>query len=181
MEKKHVLICGERGAGKSTLIQKLLRESAKPQYGYYTKGSGRDENGRQEIYIYDAAGKDFTPRKECVVGSCDGKSHEAVTKVFDTLGAAYIRAAQPDGIIVMDEIGFFEQDALAFQAAILDALDGDIPVLAAVKAREGIPFLEKVRMHPNADLFILAVENRDALYEELRERVCAQKHPCVAG
>ncbi|MBQ6735680.1 MAG: hypothetical protein IJR00_12335 [Lachnospiraceae bacterium] len=60
-------------------------------------------------------------------------------------------------------------------------MDGDIPVLAAVKAREGIPFLEKVRMHPNADLFILAVENRDALYEELRERVCAQKHPCVAG
>ena len=41
-------------------------------------------------------------------------------------------------IPLMDEIGFFEQDALAFQAAILDALDGDIPVLAAVKAREGI-------------------------------------------
>ena len=173
MEKKHVLICGERGAGKTTLIQKLLRESTKPQYGYYTKSNGRDENGRHEIYIYDAAGKDFTPRKECMVGCCDQKKHTAVKEVFDTLGAAYIRAGKPDGILVMDEIGFFEQDAERFQSAVFDALDGDIPVLAAVKAREGIPFLEKVRTHPNADLFILTAENRDALYEELKERIRA--------
>ena len=94
-------------------------------------------------------------------------------EVFDTLGAAYIRAGKPDGILVMDEIGFFEQDAERFQSAVFDALDGDIPVLAAVKAREGIPFLEKVRTHPNADLFILTAENRDALYEELKERIRA--------
>ena len=35
-EKRHILICGERGVGKSTLIEKLLAASSRPRYGFVT-------------------------------------------------------------------------------------------------------------------------------------------------
>ena len=36
-EKIHILICGERGVGKSTLIERLLRACSRPRYGFVTK------------------------------------------------------------------------------------------------------------------------------------------------
>lgn len=66
----------------------------------------------------------------------------------------------------MDELGFLENDARAFQAAVLRALDGDTPVLAAVKPRD-TNFLRRVRSHPKAELVLLDEQNRDALYDRL--------------
>ena len=35
--EKHILICGERGVGKSTLIRRLLAESTLPVGGFVTR------------------------------------------------------------------------------------------------------------------------------------------------
>ena len=37
MQKNHILLTGARGAGKSTLIQRLLKEAGMPVYGFVTK------------------------------------------------------------------------------------------------------------------------------------------------
>ena len=42
--KQHILICGEVGVGKSTLIQRLLAHSSRPRYGFITKKLEPDEN-----------------------------------------------------------------------------------------------------------------------------------------
>ncbi len=39
MEKKHVLLYGERGVGKSTMIEKLLQICTVPVYGFVTKAT----------------------------------------------------------------------------------------------------------------------------------------------
>lgn len=54
----------------------------------------------------------------------------------------------------MDELGFLENDAKVFQSAVLCALDGDTPVLAAVKPKD-TPFLRAVRGHENAELVFI--------------------------
>ena len=87
--------------------------------------------------------------------------------MFDTLGVRYIEAAQPDGILVMDELGFFEAQAESFTAAVLTALRGDIPILAAVKSRTDVAFLNAVRAAPKAEVFYITPENREELYERL--------------
>ena len=87
--------------------------------------------------------------------------------MFDTLGAAYINEARPSGIIVMDELGFMERDALLFQKAVLDALNGDIQVIAAVKARRDVEFLNRVRNSEKADVYDITESNREALYNKL--------------
>lgn len=163
---KHILICGEVGIGKSTLIARLLEHSNRPLYGFITKKLDPDENGFHPIYIHPAGIKMRVWEQENMIGTCDRRTHNINLDVFNTLGVAYLQA-KPDGIIVMDELGFMESKAEAFVESVFAALDGEIPVIAAVKARFDVPFLNEVRTHPNTKLSMITKENRDALFSEL--------------
>ena len=71
----------------------------------------------------------------------------------------------------MDELGFFEAQAESFTDAVLAALSGDIPVIAAVKSRTDIPFLNAVRAAPRAEVLSITPSNRDELFERLLPRM----------
>lgn len=167
MELKHILLCGDRGVGKSTLVQRLLKANTRPVYGFYTKRLAADETGFHPIYIHSASAAEHTHTAVNQIGTCDSKIHNVSLEVFDTLGAQYLREARPGGVIVMDELGFMEAQANAFVRAVFDALDGTIPILAAVKSRYDVPFLNEVRAHRNAAVYSIDQNNRDALYETL--------------
>lgn len=165
-ERKHIFICGEVGVGKSTLIQRLLVQSAKPLYGFITKKLDPDQNGFHPIYIHQAGAIERVYEEKNLIGTCDRRIHNINLDAFNTLGVSYLQA-KSDGIILMDELGFMEAKAETFTRAVLETLDADIPVLAAIKARFDIPFLDTVRTHPNGKLFMITKDNRDQLYEEL--------------
>lgn len=165
-EKKHILLCGEIGAGKSTLISRLLAHSARPVYGFVTKRLEAGESGFHPIYIHPAGSDARFHEENNLAGTCDRKIHNVNLDVFNTLGVNYLKAA-PNGIIVMDELGFMEAQAEAFVRAVFNALDGTIPVIAAVKARFDVPFLNDVRAHPKAQLYTITKENREELFDKL--------------
>lgn len=169
--KQHILITGERGAGKSTLLWRLQRELCCPIYGFRTVREAADKTGFHPIYIHAAAEprEQYCFSQENLVGICNGRQHDVRIAAFDTLGAAYIDAAQPGGVIIMDELGFMEKEAENFKRAVLAALDGDIPVIAAVKARQDVDFLNEVRRHPKAVLVAVTPENREALFRQLHK------------
>ena len=53
---RHILICGERGVGKSTLIRRLLAESTLPVGGFVTRRLPQaDGDGMFPIYLHAAA------------------------------------------------------------------------------------------------------------------------------
>jgi nucleoside-triphosphatase len=166
MEKRHILICGERGMGKSTLIEKLLAHNTLPVYGYFTKLTPQREDGFHSIYIYRAGDPTRTQGEENHIGDCDSRQRSIHGAVFDTLGVEYLEAKR-GGIIVMDEVGFMEAESKLFCAAVMRCLDGDIPALVAVKARFDVDFLNAVRAHPKASLYTITEENRDGLYQHL--------------
>ena len=53
--KKHILLRGERGVGKSTLIRRLLEASDLQPGGFYTKMDKNPGELMHPIYIYPAA------------------------------------------------------------------------------------------------------------------------------
>ena len=165
-ERKHIFICGEVGVGKSTLIQRLLAQSTRPLYGFITKKLDPDENGFHPIYIHPAGTDARVYEEKNLIGTCDRRIHNINLDAFNTLGVSYLQA-KADGIILMDELGFMEAQAEAFTRAVMGALDGDIPVVAAVKARFDIPFLNAVRAHPKGNLYMITPENRDPILKEL--------------
>ena len=91
----------------------------------------------------------------------------AVSFVLGLVLGVIVSVARPGGILVMDELGFMEAGAEAFTRAVLEALEGDIPVIAAVKHRFDVPFLNAVRAMPKAKRYTVTPESWEALYEEL--------------
>lgn len=176
MKKSHILITGERGIGKSTLVNRLLQNCSIPLYGYRTKNV-LDENGKScGVYIYSILDSiQMNTEENCVASPvvCAEKGMISRTQVFDVLGVEYLREARPDGLLVMDELGFLETEAMNFRRAVLRRLDGDIPVLAVVRMNKETDFLNQVRRHPKTELFTVTEENRDMLYEELKDKIKA--------
>ena len=145
---KHILLCGRRRSGRSALIRSLLRDVTVPVFGYETVTMDTRPDGYHEIYLYPDGTENPQRREENHVADCNTRERVIHPEVFDTLGVQLLR--QPvKGILVMDEIGFMESGAEEFCRAVLERLDGDTPVLAAVRTGMDTPFLRKVTRHPN--------------------------------
>ena len=165
---QHIIICGERQVGKSTLVERLLKEINLPVYGVITKSMKQREDGYHEIYMFRASDKERIPRDENFLADCNSIDRHVNKEIFETLGVQYLSEAKDDGIIVMDELGFMEADCERFTSAVLNRFDGDIPVIATVKSTHPeVEFLNRVRSHPKAELYMITKENRDELYEQL--------------
>lgn len=166
MNKRHIIFNGEHGAGKSVLLERLLKSCEKPVYGFFTRLTERDESGFHSIYIYPADSTERPMTKDNHVGDCDGRNRTVNISVFDTLGLEYLQR-KPNGIIAMDELGFMETGSEAFCSEVMDCLDGEEHIIATVKARYDVQFLNQIRSHPNVQVFDVTPENREELYCEL--------------
>lgn len=163
----HILIVGARGVGKSTLIRKVLNELGRPVFGFETKKETElaDEEKGSPIYIYEA-GKPHVQTEENRIGYCLNCRPDPNGAAFDRFVPLLNAPVPEDHVILMDELGFLESSSEGFCSAVMARLDGDIPVIAAVK-KDDFPFLEAVRSHKNAKCFYITEENRDALFEEV--------------
>ncbi len=189
----HTLIVGEQGVGKSTLIRRVLEEVDVSICGFET----RKEDGLADavlgspLYIYEA-GKPHVQTADNLAGHCKDKKPVVYVQGFDRFAEKLEQLAEEnrrehwasqenetiqgltrDRLILMDEIGVMECQSERFCSAILELLNGDTPILAAVKYKNR-PFLEKVRSHPNCRCFTITPENRAALYEDVLAFVQAQ-------
>ena len=158
---RHALIVGPIGIGKSTLIRRVVDDLHRPVTGFVTVKAAALSGDGYPIHIYDAAGP-RVPAEENRVGLCREKCLEVRKEPFDEFAPRLLEPVPQGSLTLMDEIGTLENASPAFRQAILSRLDGDSPILAAVKIKD-TPFLESVRSHPNCRVFRINEENRDAL------------------
>lgn len=177
----HVLIVGARGVGKSTLIRKLLQELNKPLFGFETKkeNSLADDALGSPVYIYDA-GTVHLQTPENLVGYCKNKCFATMKEAFDRYASKLRLPVPKDHVVVLDELGFMEATSEDFCSAVLALLDGNAPVIAAVKDKD-VPFLQAVRSHPRCKCFHITEENRDELYPEILSFIKLQWNMKVEG
>ena len=157
----HCLIVAPPGTGKSTLIRRVLQKLDRPAFGYLTRKEKDmwDEELGHPIYIY-AIGEPEERTRENLVGHCKDRRPVVYREAFDHFAPRLAEPIPTGGVVVMDEIGFMESSSSAFCEGILRLLDGDIPVIAAVKDKE-TEFLDRIRSHPKARCFYLTSETRE--------------------
>ena len=165
--EKHILICGERSVGKSTLIRRLLAESTLPVGGFVTRRLPQaDGDGMFPIYLHAAAlppeERPYDP--EHLVGTCDSRRSIRYPEAFDRLGPPLLTSG---GLLVMDELGFLERCSPVFQRAVFTLLDGPTPVLGALRRHAKSPFWGPVSRRADVRLLPLTVENRAEIPTEL--------------
>lgn len=163
----HILITGPCGAGKSTLIRRILKELERPVFGFETqKEEGlTDPVQGTPLYFYPV-GEPRRQTEENLLGYCGNRNVTTRPGSFDRFAPLLLRPLPEGTIMMFDELGFMESREKQFCAAILDRLDGDTLVIAAVKDR-AVPFLDRVRHHPRCRCFPVTAENRDVRYREV--------------
>ena len=165
--RKHALIVGAPGVGKSTLIDRVLEELGCPVWGFETKKETDGELTEEgfPVYLYQL-GRERRRTEENLVGRCRKKCICVRPEAFDRYAGELKKPVPAGHAVKMDELGFLEASSRAFCEAVLEKLDGDAPVIAAVKNRD-IPFLQAVRSHPRGEIFFITEENREELFGQV--------------
>jgi nucleoside-triphosphatase len=164
-----VLLTGRPGCGKTTLIKRVLNELPQRFGGFYTEEL-RDHGTRVGFKVIALEGG------EAVFAHVDFTTPQRVGKYGLDLSAleavgvnAINKAMQAQRYIVIDEIGPMEIRSLAFRAAVNDALDSELPVLATIFSRS-LPFTDAIKSRPDVVLIEVSLNNREQLVAQLSEK-----------
>ena len=169
--KKNIFLTGEIQVGKSTAINRALAATGPLVEGFRTLGGPWDENGGSYVHMISADGTESpgTENRVFYRNLKDGSPHfQVFTDYFETRGPELLRPSMHCELLLMDEIGVREAQCERFHQAILQALNGDIPVLGVVQIRPG-GFLDEIRNHPFVELITVTAENREQVCSELTD------------
>lgn len=167
----HVFLTGRIQVGKSTIIRRYLEAHRGMRIGgfctVWKRERGAEENS---IHIVSAAGGTMTDENRVALrfGAYPNRTAIDFPEVFDRVGVPLLEAADGSDIIIMDEIGSGENSSLLFQKAVLERLNGAVPVLGVVRDRPGV-LPGMVRRHPNTEIITVTVENREVVLSRLFE------------
>lgn len=147
--RRHLLITGEKGRGKTTLLEFLLEN--KPVPGLRS-GVERGADGLPALVWLEERGGSG----RCVIGRRTTGAMEPVPGALDTSGAELVRRVleAPGDWAAVDEIGFLEQSSPAYQQALWRLFE-EKRVLAALR-KEKLPFLNRLR--GRKDCFVLDLD-----------------------
>lgn len=160
---KHIFLTGDIQIGKSTVIQKALSMMPIEYGGFHTCFGGDRHSPERCLYIGRAGSPFFFDEAHVVAQLSNIAPPKVFPERFDNFGEQYIReAAERSSLMIMDECGNLENHALRFQHAVLDALDGKIPVLGVVKL-SATGWVDKIRSHPQVEIITVDKQNRDDL------------------
>src|SRR6266581_4562547 len=167
-----VLLTGDPGCGKTTLIKRVVSNLPQRAGGFYTEEI-RDRSTRTGFKIVTLNGD------EVVFAHVDLKTPEHLGKyrldlsVLEAVGVKAIRqAVQAQRLVVIDEIGPMEIRSPIFRDAVNEALNSKVPVLATIFARS-LPFTDAIKSRPDVALIEVRPDNRKRLVSELSERIQA--------
>jgi nucleoside-triphosphatase len=165
----NLFLTGGIQVGKSTIINRYVSAHGYRVGGFKTLAQPRGTDGSSAVHILRADGSEpFSADNVAFLrhGPHARKGLTVYPERYDGHGVALLRAAEDCDLLLMDELGPKEEDALAFQQAVLDCLEGPIPVLGVVMKRPS-PFLDRVRTHPRVKLVEVTVDNREEILDSL--------------
>jgi nucleoside-triphosphatase len=168
--RKHILITGLPGSGKTTLFRRLVDklQHLNP-VGFYTseirKGGTRrgfdlcSLDGRTGLLAHVEFRTGFRVGKYGV----DISGFEAFLKGIPSLDPQ-------TGPVMIDEIGKMECLSDRFREMIEDILDSEKQLIATI-AQKGGGLIANLKKHSDAQLFTLTRENQDILFDQIVEAV----------
>jgi len=164
--KRHILITGLPGCGKTTLVKKLASILGDKAGGFYTKEI-RGPFGRQgfQIVTFD--------KKTGILAHQQHPSDYRVGKYgvnladLEQIGVEAIsQSVGHRPVIIIDEIGKMELFSSAFEREVRRALDSASMVIATIMLKSH-PFADEIKARPDVRLVTLTFQNREKVAEEL--------------
>ncbi|NLN07619.1 MAG: methyltransferase domain-containing protein [Firmicutes bacterium] len=162
---KNIFLTGDLHVGKSTLLKQLVNSLPLSQVAGFRTSRYYQDKKLTGFYLEDIC-HPAEVREDRFIGRCLGdNSWVALPATFDTYGARILDEClreQPE-LVIMDELGFFENDAYRFQEKVWAVLDSPLPVLGVLKKKK-TGFLDRIRARDDILLFEITRANREMMF-----------------
>ncbi|ADL59035.1 nucleotide kinase related protein [Methanothermobacter marburgensis str. Marburg] len=166
MSHVKILITGRPGSGKSTLIERIkdyLELSGLSTGGIFTP-EVREGSSRVGFEVVD-----IKSGRRGLLASVDSRGprvgrYGVNVEVIDEIAVpAIMRALKEDDCVLIDEIAPMELKSEGFRRAVEEALDSEVPVVAAVHRK----LVQSIRKRGDIRVFVVAPESRDHVYRRI--------------
>lgn len=152
--KRHLFITGSKGSGKSTLLRMIL-EHNNDHSGIITRAIRGSDNVPECVLLEDIR----NPSVNTVIGVKNQQGNGVVPCLngFEVTGVNVLKQCISDKStwIVIDEIGFLENEAINYQEIIRSCLK--TKRVLAVLRKGSAPFIDELRARQDA--FLIDLDN----------------------
>ncbi|HZD61078.1 MAG TPA: NTPase [Anaerolineae bacterium] len=160
MKAKNILITGQPGTGKTTLIRKLIDEFTLNAGGFFTQEvRGASERLGFDIITLDGR-QGVLARKGMKSNLRVGRYGVSLEDLEEIAVDSIKKALLKNEVVVIDEIGKMELFSEKFKEAVLRALDSGKIVLGTTKLASD-PFTNMIRQRSDTIIFELTPKNRE--------------------
>ena len=170
-QTRFVLVTGQPGVGKTTLIQRIHDQYRNKGFNVVgiTTHEVRESDKRVGFKITNiSSGEEgWLARVGDGPGPRVGK-YKVVTKYLDSIGAKALKQAmeQPNDLVLIDEIGPMEMTSKSFREALAGLLSKRKRVVATVKYGSHYPELARISA-ADAISFELSKDNREEIFQKI--------------
>lgn len=164
--KRHIFLTGESGVGKSTILKRAIATFNIKTTGfvtlpYYIEGT------KQGFYLSSLVKVDKYSNNTPISVQVGTKRCVGIKETFETLGVESLQKSCRDNqIILMDELGRLEREAITFQKQVMNCLDYSHRVLGVLKLCQE-PWLENIRKREDVLILEVTKENREDVFAKV--------------
>lgn len=166
---KNIFLTGAKKTGKSTIITNAVSQLNLRPSGFQTIPMQIGQDNQEGYGIIKAGLPPLCNQQATPIGIKDNQnSIVPIPSAFDKEGVSIIKeslAEQPQ-LLLMDELGFLENNSPHFQEWVFRCLVSPYPVLGVIKPVQ-TPFLDRIRAFPGVLLIEIDLCNRKCIASHL--------------
>ncbi len=156
---KNILITGNPGVGKTTLIKRIISRLNLSAGGFYTSEIRNSEGKRWGFKITSLDGKEDIMAGVDIISGYRVSKYGVNTSAIDRIGVSAIAdAIKNKDIIIIDEIGRMELFSKDFANITIEALDSEKIVLGTITAKN-TNFTKKIKERTDTKIIKLTQAN----------------------
>lgn len=164
---KNLILSGNPGTGKTTLVKEAVLPFAASIGGFYTEEIR--ENGQRVGFLLKTwDGRSAVLASKKMAGQARLNKYGIDLEALNSIGVSALKSALGGKkIVVIDEIGAMEVLSEEFRETVLKCLAGPLPVLATIR-QGSYAFTDSVKKMQQTQVRQLSRENFNEVKEEVR-------------
>ena len=165
---KNLIVTGNPGIGKTTLIKECILPFRERTGGFYTEEI-KEGDERAGFLIKTLDGQEGIFAKKGLKSSAKLNKYGINLNVLESLGVRAVqKALEEKAVVVIDEIGAMEILSPLFCSTVTEALQ-KAPLLLATIRLKAEPFTSQIKKMSETKLVVLTRENYSLVKSQIRQ------------